>query len=704
MTDSSGISARKLIDKLVPDPTRWGTMRGLFSSTYELSPDFLEMDFLPSVFGLGAWDDRSWATRIEIEKHLSQLDTAVILTDARRYRGRPRSLRLEVQPVVTPHGSALHAKVTLVLFERAVRLIVGSANLTERGYRRNREIVAILTATQGSRNEAALIAQALDGARTALAPWLPDGARALFADSLDTLRPWMKESGNPDITFLWTHGKTKLWREFLDRWPTGETIKRLTIISPFWSDDAGLTLSAILNQMRKTEALAVDAEVRLLTDAFEGADGHILPILPLGYASYDWAGLGVRATAQAVSPKVLEEELGGMDGFTGSRALHAKAVLLEGARSGLAYLGSANFTAHGWGFLNDRIAANVEAGLIVRRSIHAGVFDRLMPDLVGQPVLLASGNFQSFQAPDQGPEDDPWPEFVRQVLLSPVSPDDDELELVIELDVTGDPHAWSAKLLDKEGFPGETLVHIETTGEAPSARVQVPLPAPTLTRLLTDQEVLICWDECPCGRAVPLNVEASARLRLPISPGRQRIQETDLLSYYQGRISWEELFPDPDPPTGHAGSSPLPAVPVAGVDKSRIQSYQIREFVEALTGIRQDLAASTQSEPSMRLALLGPVSPLALAQTVREAVDSGVRTPMAAAFQLVEILVCLNYADSFSVPERLSAAWRRDLRDATNGISSILEQLITSHRELLATKPFNRYRKTVLSGGPRSIE
>jgi len=71
------------------------------------------MDFLPSVFGLGAWDDRSWATRIALEKNLAQLEAAVILTDARRYRGRPRSLRLEVQPGVTPRGSPFTPKLRL---------------------------------------------------------------------------------------------------------------------------------------------------------------------------------------------------------------------------------------------------------------------------------------------------------------------------------------------------------------------------------------------------------------------------------------------------------------------------------------------------------------------------------------------------------------------------------------------------------------
>jgi hypothetical protein len=67
---------------------------------------------------------------------------------------------------------------------------------------------------------------------------------------------------------------------------------------------------------------------------------------------------------------------------------------------------------------------------------------------------------------------------------------------------------------------------------------------------LTEQEILICWRDCPSGRPVPLNVESSARARLPISPGNQRIEEAHLLSYYQGRIQWEDLFPDPDPPVG----------------------------------------------------------------------------------------------------------------------------------------------------------
>ena len=274
------------------------------------------------------------------------------------------------------------------------------------------------------------------------------------------------------------------------------------------------------------------------------------------------------------------------------------------------------------------------------------------------------------------------------------------MELLIQV-VPGSPaFSWSAKLLDKEGIPSETILPVENTRVASKTVYRVPLSAQILTRLLTEQEVLICWTECQSGRPVPLNIEPSARTLLPISPRNKNIEESSLLSYYQGRISWEQLFPDPDLVVGQSSNAPLPTAPDAGVDKSRIQSYQIREFVEALTGLRQDLrAAATRTEPSMRLALLGPVSPVALAQTIFEATKLSRRTPTAAAFQLVEILSCLKSARAFPVPEKLLQAWEKHLEEATKKTARILQQIFSEHREsLLSGKAFGRYQKAVLAG------
>ena len=698
MKDNQDISARKLIDRLVPDPL-WGAMQGMIATTFELRPEFLETDFLPSVFGLGAWDDRSWATRIALEKCLTLNDSTTIIAEARRYKGRPRSLRLDVRPAVSPRGSVLHAKVTLLLFERAVRLIVGSANLTKQGYRENREVIAVLTATQKSKKEAALITQGLTGMESALSSWLTPEARNLIRRSIATVQPWLNGNADPDTAFIWSNGHTRLWREFVGRWPVGETVKRISIISPFWSQDASLTLATFLTELKNVGPLAPDAEVRLLTDAFKNPNGELIPVLPAAYATQDWQALGVKATAQPVNPEVHPEELGGMEGFTASRALHAKVVLVEGTRSGLAYLGSANFTGHGWGFIPGENNANTEAGVILCRSLQGSDFDKVLPDLVGQPILLSNANIHNLQAPEMGPADEPWPEFIRQVLLAPITADGDKLELRIETATGGAEFLWSARLLDKDNIPGETLVPLEQTQDATKVSFTVSLSDQVLTRLLTDQEVQICWADCPAGRPFPLNVEASARASLPISPGKQTIEENYLISYYQGRIAWEQLFPDPEAGGPSCDQNTISPAPASGVDKSRIQSYQIREFVEALAGLNQDLRSATQSEPAMRLALLGPVSPFALGQTIIDAVVAGRRTPTAAGFQLVEILACLQSAISHPVPERLADVWQQHLQQVHGKISRLLEKLIADHPDLFASnRSFGRYRKAVLNG------
>lgn len=60
---------RKLMDRLAPDPAL-GRLLGILATTYEMQPEFFETDFLPTLLGLGAWDDRSWTSRIALEKHL----------------------------------------------------------------------------------------------------------------------------------------------------------------------------------------------------------------------------------------------------------------------------------------------------------------------------------------------------------------------------------------------------------------------------------------------------------------------------------------------------------------------------------------------------------------------------------------------------------------------------------------------------------
>src|SRR5712691_8201553 len=114
---------RKLMDRMVPDPSL-GRLLGIVATTYAMQPEFLETDFLPTLLGLGAWDDRNWSSRIALERHLAGLESASVMMDARPYRGRPRSLHVELLPVPLPGARSLHAKVLVGVFEESVRLVI----------------------------------------------------------------------------------------------------------------------------------------------------------------------------------------------------------------------------------------------------------------------------------------------------------------------------------------------------------------------------------------------------------------------------------------------------------------------------------------------------------------------------------------------------------------------------------------------------
>ena len=184
---------------------------------------------------------------------------------------------------------------------------------------------------------------------------------------------------------------------------------------------------------------------------------------------------------------------------------------------------------------------------------------------------------------------------------------------------------------------------------------RVFLTETVLNCLLRDQEVLVRWWEYQQGRSFPINVDLLAQQELPIAPGGGQLAEHSLIAYYRGRVSWEELFPPPTPPStppaaqsGDDGRS--------DVDTSKIQSYQIREFVEALAGIRQDQRSFRIFATAIRLALLGSVSPVALATRIVDAAGNG-RTPTAAGFQLVELLACLQSSLSFPEDGRHYEDW-----------------------------------------------
>ena len=495
-----------------------------------------------------------------------------------------------------------------------------------------------------------------------------------------------------------------LHQQFLAQWPEGEQIDRISIVSPFWSPAVkNGPVGLFLKEIGSRGALGAALELKLLSEARLDADGRYWPELTGEHARFDFRQLGVRATAYAVDPRIPAEDLGMRSDFTGRRRLHAKVVLMEGLETALAYVGSANFTNRGWGFLPRTETANIEAGVVLRRR-GSGRQDlqRLLPPTIGEPIPL-EGTPQVEKPEEDETVSGEWPRFLLEAILVPADAGQQRLALRVVVDPQSIKGYWS---LTVAGEPPHSLLSVAGTSVA-NAEYRLDLEEQVLNALLKQREIQVTWWALDRAVAFPISVALEARTQLPISPDDHRPGEGMLLAYYQGRISFEDLFPPPaDDPDADIDDARLSAEELERVvDTSGIQSYQIREFVEALTGIRQDLKASAISEPAMRLALRGAVSPVALARQIKDAVLEGKRTPVGGAFELVELVVCLLSARSYEVPESLQEAWRSQVDAALVEVESCLADVRKAKGSQLG-RGFKQYesqlRGYLVSGVPRS--
>jgi hypothetical protein len=186
-------------------------------------------------------------------------------------------------------------------------------------------------------------------------------------------------------------------------------------------------------------------------------------------------------------------------------------------------------------------------------------------------------------------------------------------------------------------------------------------------------------------------------LLLPLAPGAARPGEEALLAYYRGQISFEELYPDPEE-TLEVGSRSLHDLERSGVDTSRIQSYRIRAFVEALPGMLAELTRVSGPRPLFELAFLGETSPLGLARCVAAEVAHGLKSPTAAAFQLVEILRVVR--------EAAACVGRRDPQLLADVAQQAARQIGALIKKVQADRPeafepegaFRRYQDAILGG------
>ena len=618
-------------------PEGAGRLEAFCALTYEFSFDFFENELLPCVLNLEVSQAGARNPLGALERALDSTYVAVVV-DSRCYRERP-TLRVDLTTYSCAKvGRRQHAKMYLMQHRGLIRLFIGSANLTKTGFQANRECMAYFECSPKQAAYAPLMLAALNTWKHLPDVNLPEKTHEVLDSSMRALRTWEKKpTSTPAIRFVCTgvdNGTASLPEELIKAWPAQEPLISIHIVSPFWSAHETGALDALLGPLESQRQLAANFELSLYACA-EPNGKDFLPLLPA--ALHEWANSkawtcwGIPVASMLTEVELSEFKK--VDLALVSRTLHAKLVLMRGNNSCLAYLGSGNCTYKGWGVSLPWNRANIEAGVMVRDTASADGLNHLLPPQGAKPLDLKYAQATVLRYTHKEDPELPWPGFLFSLELRFGA--DSKPGLAISWHAEEAPARWKIALQSGDGEAAPTIIWGSQERPA-SSSVLVALDERGYASLLLRRQALVIWPDSPEGRLFPVNLSEDAKTKLPILPGSAQLTEEDLLLYYQGKRNWDD-FNEPEPPGEPGDYSQSDAELESGVDKTKIPAYQMRDFVDSLRGLEQDIRDSAETIRALTRALSGPVSPVALAQAILKQWTDGRRSDIAAQFQMIEL-------------------------------------------------------------------
>jgi hypothetical protein len=349
----------KLLDAWVA-PDHAGDPVGAIATSFTFSPVFFEEECLARFLQLESDPTEDGPVYlVEREEKLAQLSCAAALVDQHHCRGG-RSLRWDLLSARMPKGLQ-HAKVCLLYWSNLVRLIIGSANLTEDGYRRNLEVYGILDFQVDGEAPVSCLLNTVEFLRQASEysavnevsnPPL-DRWNALLDRVVRDCSNWgvtddvARRAGIQVRPVFSGPGQKAVFAVLKEMWPGGSPPDVACVVSPFFDPPEADNAPAheLWNLLRQRGEASVEFHVS--GEEVPGEDGlflnapeSLLKAQPQGRSSIS------TAFHRVIVP----------DG----RSLHAKGVWLENPRWSVYLIGSSNFTSAGTGLSKN---PNLEANL-----------------------------------------------------------------------------------------------------------------------------------------------------------------------------------------------------------------------------------------------------------------------------------------------------------------------------------------------------
>jgi hypothetical protein len=629
------MSEVRLLDYWSP-PDGAGAPVACLATTFTFDADFFMRDCAARFLGLSATageGDRisSIVAVLEEAERLSEAPVSVLVD--RSSPAEKRSLRWDLLPVAVPRG-LLHAKVAVLLWQRHARVVIGSANLTEPGYRRQIEMALAIDLTEDCQVPRPFLdelARELDDLITLAGGPADTPPKQRAAETVRRLADRVAAIDLP------THSTTAVrialassrpgagpLDRYADVW-RGNRPLRATLLSPYWDENPSGVLDAATALLTGRPADERRLTLRLPTDPFTG---RVRAPEALADCS--------KATLTRYRPL-------GEDGTRGARRLHAKLVFLESDEWVAAMIGSSNATGAGWGLTasHGHREANVWVGCAANSATAKAL--RVLAG-AGDPIPPGDLDWEPMADEDEPPEDRTLlPLGFADCLLRPGPP----VQAVLTLDPSRLPADWRLRL------PGGSEVVADAGDWLAAGRPyrweltlgQAELPAyltvgwldgagdheATWTANVEDRATLPCPDELA---------------RLPVEVILAALASTQPLSTALEReLRRREKRPDDLPvydPLRRFDSEHL-------LRRARHQSL-------ALWRLQQRLSRPARTFDSLHWRLKGAVGPVQVAESLAGAVDDHRLLPGEAHFLLAELALTVGAVDWSTVTSGLDSA------------------------------------------------
>jgi|GEM_PF-6495365 len=621
-------------------PAKAGDPLAVLATTFALEPDFFEQNCLARFLEVSSVDESSGSVedivaQVEMQE---MLQTASVTVLADRSAPVQRTsllwdiLGCEVQ------GGLLHAKVAVLIWQNATRVILGSANLTAAGYRRQIELGLAVDLGPQCLFPAQVLGQIADElqAYLGLVPGYAPDVQA-FDRARDTLALFRQRiEAQPQVNsglrvaFAPTNPQAAPLDQLSAAW-SGSQPLQATHLSPFWDATDPAALNAARGLLTGRPASSRSQQVAVVID-------------PRGRIAFSPELAKVVNGVQKLKPQ--DKEV---------RTLHAKCLLIESDAWVAALVGSSNHTKAGLGLAAGRRHREMNVWIGAPRDSREGKYLRQLIVLDGKTA-----------------GDEPFIELQ----------DEDEAEVTALppcfglcrlVQAQGQKATWQLQfgITETSDMPADWQIGLTSGAAAVLTRAQWQAQGSpgTTTHVLAEPAVpmfvMVRWN----GHELPWAVIAEDRHCLPPLPALASLQAHHLLAALARGQSLAQALRD-QLANGNAAEqkekTDADLNPLSRFDNPESLLRKGRALAASLSAMQRRLEQPVITGDTLRARLTGPLGPEFVAGKVVQAYEDGRQGRAETIFTVAEIALTVGRVN-----------WRKVLQNMDRAVGiALVEQTL----------------------------